>query len=120
MDAARRTRLLERLEALRDEATQALAAASGGQSLCRVGRDHGGGGPPDLKTQEGRMAVFAELRRALTATTDDESLATVLAESRVRWETLRRKHADSPQGAWFAYASGGLAALDEVVAAIEG
>lgn len=116
MDTTRRTQWLERLDALRADAAEALTAASGGRSLCRVGREYGGGGPANLKHHEGRMAVFSELRRALMGASGDDVFRQALAETRARWEALRAKHADRPSGAWFAYASGGLEALDEVAA----
>ena len=102
------------LEAKAAAAAADLEAALGGVSACtrhKDGRVTGG-----MKYHEGRMASYAEARRALAG--DDPPPATVLAEHAQRWRTEFRRRAGGPEP-WLAYATGGLEAAEDAAALVE-
>jgi hypothetical protein len=91
----------------RAEAEQRLVEAVGaGGSLCAIGR--GGGSFPAVKYHEGAVAALAEAARTVG---DLDSLSRLLQ----RWrESGSGATADAPD--WIAYRTGGVEALESVMA----
>ena len=103
----------EVLERHRSRAESALAAATGGGSLCRTGDGPGVTGP---KFAEGRLSAVADLQRSARATADTE-VEDLAREALASWEAEQRTSAvRSP--AWSAYREGGIAELTSVIEAL--
>ena len=109
--------LIESVRARELAALANLGAATGNRSLCALARS--GASVPSAKYHEGAAAALAEVRRAVRAIGDDshaarQARAAMLAIG-ARWQA----RLDTMGGAgpdWAGYLTGGLDALDQLIA----
>jgi len=104
--------LVRRVEA----AAAALDAAAGSSSLCSLSR---AGVPiPGIKYPEGAWAALRDVRRAAG---DGGGVAPAAALVRQRWAAdLARRAQGGPASDWVAYLTGGVDAIDGLLAEITG
>ena len=95
-------------------AEQALAAALGDATMCRIHRD--GRVTDGAKYAEGRLVALADLERRLRGSAPADFEALARSELQMWNEELARHRAlPAPSLPWLAYRQGGCDALAEVI-----
>jgi hypothetical protein len=102
------------LDAHIEQAAAALDAAAGSSSLCSLSR--AGVPMPGIKYPEGAWAALRDVRRA---TAEAGDVASAAAAVRERWAVdLARREQDGSGSDWVAYLTGGVDAIDGLLAEI--
>jgi len=116
-----REALLESVCVREQVALAALAAATGGTSLCSLSR--AGSPVPAVKYHEGAASALAEARRAVRNVPESPGAVretrAALGAIRARWRAQSATPGRAGPG-WAGYLAGGLDALDQLVDDDEG
>lgn len=116
--SATMTASLPSLDRLIEKAEADLTAASNGRALCRITAV--GAPARSVKFFEGSWTALRALARAVETgheSTGGETVVVAARHLRAEWQAdleLRSSHPDSP---WIPYCEGGIAALDQFLAA---